>query len=197
MPTAEAVLCNQALRHCGVGIQIASLDEQSAPARACKEFFTDLRDSLQRSRKWSFTRKTIELTWMSDNPVPEYAKSYRYPSEALRIWRLFTDAKTPPIPYEIASDVWGKLIWTNVTDVRAEYGSRVERVELWPADFREMFTYRLAVAIMPSLGEGDPRKLGARSMELYRLSMGEAATNEANEELSDISEDTDSIKARG
>ena len=54
-------ICNAAISHCGTRNKIASIDEGSAEANACRTHFALARDSLLRAFDWNFARLTASL----------------------------------------------------------------------------------------------------------------------------------------
>jgi len=55
---SQTDICNAAISHCGTRSKIASIDEGSAEANACRTHFALARDGLLRAYDWNFARIT-------------------------------------------------------------------------------------------------------------------------------------------
>lgn len=142
MPRAtlsQVSICNMALSHLSIGKVIASITEKSAEARACSAFYDQAKDEVLRDFAWPFATRTVTLALVAPQPTPEWAYSYRYPSDCLAARRLlngsqsaspfpagFSAPTTAPapmgrvmtaqsrIPFRIQSDDAGLLIYTDI-----------------------------------------------------------------------------------
>lgn len=99
--TTDTDICNQALDLIGTRSTIASLQENSNEARACRRFYEQTRDAMIRGAHWNFARRTAYLTmlksapgtpenptaggglWDPSWPPPPWLYTYQYPSDCL------------------------------------------------------------------------------------------------------------------
>jgi len=198
---SKTSIANLALSHIGIAKPIANLDtEQSQEATACRTFYEVARDRVLRDIKWPFATKIAALALVEEDPNDEWAYSYRYPSDCLDVRKIQSGVRNETnaqrIPYKIASDDQGLLIFCDREDAILEYTFRAENVNLYPPDFMMGFSYRLASYIAPRLTNGDPFKLMNDVMALYKTEISNAAANAQNEEQPDIAPDSEFIQAR-
>lgn len=198
---SEVQICNLALGHCGVSTPIASLDEASKEAQACKLFFEQERDTVLRDFPWPFATRIAALALVEEAPNSEWAFSYRYPTDCLRLRRVLNpagrnDSRQSRLSYRLANDTQGTLILTDEAEASIEYTVRISNAGLFSPDFVSALALRLAAMIAPQLTGGDPFKLGERALRLYILAMGTAQASALNEEQADDAPDAEYIRAR-
>ena len=194
MPTSKTNICNLALGHLGVSNEIANLEtERSKEAQACRRFFDIVRDLILRDFNWPFARKVVKLSLIKENPSSKWCFSYRYPSDAIRLIKLYPANETGAsfetynayegmkIPYEVARDDKARAIWTNLEIPELEYISDVDDVTDYPPDFQLAFSYLLAGHIAPRITGGDPFSTGSKSYQLYAQIIERAKSNASNE----------------
>lgn len=101
--TVDTDICNRALAAIGSRSTIASLNENSAEARVCRQFYTSTRDAVLRSAHWNCARKVAYLSlvkslpgtpentssgapaWNPAWPPPPWLYEYAYPSDCLQM----------------------------------------------------------------------------------------------------------------
>jgi len=203
---SETEICNMALSHLGVSKEIANLEtERSAEASACRRFYDMTRDEVLRGFPWPFATKFAALGLVSDSDDDDHGNdewdyAYRYPTDCLKMRRIKSgtrnDSRSSRVPYIIAKDDEGKLIYTDQEDAEAEYTVLVDDPGLYPPDFVMALSLRLAAYIAPRLTAGDPFKMGDRSLKLYVLSQATAEANAVNEQQDEDTPDPDLIRAR-
>jgi len=194
---ADTEIANLALSYVGVGKQIAELStEQSEEARACRQFYDTVLRTMFEEFRWGFATRTVSLAVVQVDPTPEWMRSFRYPSDAAFIRRILGGVLRD-VPYAIAGDNAGRLIYANLEEATVEYTKYVTDGTHYPAQFKMAVAQRLAFHIMSRLSKGDPKKLGARSNELYTLSIATARAAQANESHPDTSGKSDMIRSRG
>lgn len=200
MAASETEICNIALGHCGTSKGITSLTERSAEARACALFYPQVRDEVQREFPWPFTRRFAALALVAEAPTTEWAYSYRYPAGAFRLPRLLSgmrvDSEATRVPFRLASDDAGQLVYTDLPNAVAEYYASVTAVERFSPDFAQAVALKLAAMIAPTVTKGDPGKLGVRAFQLYQLQLRVARTVAANEDVADLPPESSFILAR-
>jgi hypothetical protein len=194
-------ICNIALSHLNIGKEIAALDtEQSQEASACRRFYETALDATLRDFAWPFSSKIDVLALIEEDPNDEWAFSYRYPSDCLKVKRILSgvrvDTRQSRIEYKISRDDAGLIIFCDIEDAEMEYSVREEDPEKYPSDFIMAFSYRLAAYIAPRLTKGDPFKLGDKSMSMYFNELSQARANALNEEQVPIEAEAEIIRAR-
>lgn len=190
-----------ALSHIGVSKPIGNLDtEQSQEAAACRTFYEISRDSVMRAIQWPFATKIAALALIEEDPNDEWAYSYRYPSDCLDIRKIQSgirnETSAQRIPYKIASDDQGLLIFSDREDAILEYTVRIENVDLFPPDFMMALSYKIASYIAPRLTAGDPFKLNEAMLAMYKMEVSAASANAQNEQQPDQFPDSEFIQAR-
>jgi hypothetical protein len=197
---SQIEISNFALSHLGVGVSIASINEQSQEAAACRVFFEISRDATLRDFAWPFARRVAALALVEEDPTTEWRYSYRYPTDCLDIRRILTGSHNDPrdgrLPYELAQDDDGVLVYTDEEDAFIEYTYKADNPIRYPADFSLALSFRLASYIAPRLTGGDPFKLGARAMQLYEYEVGRAKANAVNEEQVDQDPESSFVRIR-
>jgi hypothetical protein len=184
---SKTTIANMALSHLGVGHEIADLDtEKSEEANAIRTFYSTARDFVQSDFPWPFLTRSALLALVEEDPTDEWAYAYRYPSDALKIRRIFSplrnDNRQSRIPYLIYNDASGKLIYTDEEDARIEYSIKLAQEDKWPSDFILAFSYLLASFVGPRLTKGDPFKMRGEAKELYDKYIQLAEQRSINEE---------------
>lgn len=176
-----------ALSHLGVGYQISNLEtERSEEANAIKSFYNTAREFIQSNFPWPFLTKSELLALVEEDPTDEWNYSYRYPSDCLKVRRIFSpirnDYRQSRVPYLMYRDDTGKLIYTDQEDARIEYSAELTEEEKWPADFILAFSAILAFYVAPRLTKGDPFKMRKDMLELYLSQLRSAEQRSLNEE---------------
>ena len=81
---------NTALSHLGISKEVASVDESSAEAKACRRFYDTTIKAVLKDYSWPFASKIATLNLITANPNDEWAYSYRYPSDCLFFRRILS-----------------------------------------------------------------------------------------------------------
>lgn len=197
---SKVQICNYAIGHLGIGKQISSLDERSQEANSCKQFYDLALEQLLRKFEWPFATKLVTLGLVEEDPNDEWHFSYRYPSDCVEFRRILSgqrrDTFDSKVPYRIAQDVAGRLIYSDSENAQGEYTFFAEDVLQYPVDFTITLSYLLASYIAPQITHGDSFNLGDKMLQ-RAMAMGEQATaKSANEEASDINPESEFIRAR-
>lgn len=194
-------ICNLALSHLRVSKEIANLEtERSQEAASCRAFYETARDATLRDFAWAFASKIDSLPLVEEDPNDEWAYSYRYPTDCLKIRRILSgnrnDSHQTRQPYKVIQDSAGLLILTDKRDAELEYTIRADDSDRYPADFILAFSFRLAAYIAPRVTAGDPFKLGERALRMYQLEMSMAQASDVNEEQPDVLPESEFIRGR-
>src|ERR1044071_9449739 len=178
-------ICNAAISHCPTRSKIASLDEGSAEAYACRTHFALARDRLLRSFDWNFARLTAALGPLQSPPARWLFKS-ALPVDCLRLRRL-NDTPLLLLPEtfcEVAADkdssgAYINVILTNASPLSAIYTARVIDPARWDAGFTDAFTYDLALRVCVELTGKEDRLV--RLAQMRQAALRDAAAVMANE----------------
>lgn len=194
-------ICNLALSHLGVGKEIANLEtEQSQEASACRRYYETARDNTLRDFNWPFATRYAALGLVEEDPNEEWDFSYRYPSDCLKLRRILSgtrnDSRQSRVPYQIAQDNTGKLIFTDKDDAEVVYTYRETDPDKFTSDFIMALSFRLANYIAPRLTNGDPFGLGKRALDMYSYEISVAAANSYNEQQDEEPVDSELIRSR-
>lgn len=202
MPLSSTTeIANMAISLLGVGKSIANLDtENSAEARACRIFFENVRDSVLSDYPWGFCTKYATLALVETSPNIEWGFSYRYPSDALQMRRILSgirnDNQDSRVPYRIAQDSSGLLLFTDQPNAQIEYTVLVEAVEFYPAKFVAALAYRLAASVASRLTTGDPYKREVRCLQFYGQMLSEAQAGDFDEAQPERPPESEFIRGR-
>lgn len=174
-------ICNAALVHIGETPNISSIDppENSAFAQKCARFYPMARDETLETYNWSFARKRTALALLATNDSA-YAYAYQMPADCLKPRTLL------PVDYGVEDEkgkgedflVEGDVLYSDAPSATLLYTFR----QLAPTKFSPLFIeavacklgYYLAGAI--SKDEGTQRRM----LQLWRLTVGQAAESNAN-----------------
>jgi hypothetical protein len=193
-------ICNMALGHLAAG-EIASLDERSPEAAACNRFYDVSLEATLRAFDWKCARRTEALALVEEEPTLEWLYSYRTPAGCLAARRIPSGVVPEPqesrIPFEMASDDAGDLIYTDQPEAELEFTKLVEDTSKFPSDLVLAHSLYLASLIAPSVTRGDPYKLGERALARFQLQIGKAEVASARERQARPDPDSEFIRVRG
>ncbi len=194
---SEVEIGNLALGYVGVAHEISSLDEDSTEAEQVKRFYATTRDEILRGPfVWPFARRYVALALVAEDPNDDWAYAYRYPTDCVRALRLVDGHRiqTTRIPWEVASDDTGRLIYTDQADAVLRYVKRIEDPEQFDASFVEALAWRLASKLAIPLSRSAKERDYA--FQRYRIELATAQANAANEGETDDDPEPESIRAR-
>lgn len=194
-------ICNMSLSHLGSSKEIASLTERSQEAAACNRFYSTALKATIRDFGWSFSTKFSKVPLIKSQPTPEWAYSYRVPSDSLKVRRIVSgivpETEASRIAFVLAEDEAGGIILTNQPDAEIEYTFRADDPARYPPDFVLALSYRLAAYIAPRITAGDPNRLGDKAARSYLFELGIARTNSVMEQSPVEDPDSEFVRARG
>jgi hypothetical protein len=198
-------ICNQALSHLAVSVEIQDFDaEKSKEAKACRRFYEPSRDKVLRDFTWP-KLKTIEalaLVEEFDSDENDFAFSYRYPANSVMLRRLFIpgsgrrETQITRVPYQLGRDSAGVLIYTDLEDAYCEYTYKETNEGMFDPDLVDAIAFLLASKIGPRVAGGDQFKLANRAYQFYADSIRWAQANARNEEQADIPPEGEFARAR-
>lgn len=197
---SQIEIYNLALSHLGIGKEVSIVTERSQEALTLNRFYVPTRDAVLRAFLWPFATKEVALGLIEADPNSEWGFSYRYPSDCLFLRRFLSgirnDNRQSRVPSKIASDSAGQLIYCDLEDAEVEYTARITDPGLYPADFELALALRLAAAAAPRLTGGDPFKLGAAALDLYRFQIAEAKAAAVSEQQDEEPPESELMRAR-
>lgn len=198
--SAQVEICNMALSHLAVGKEIASITENTEEARVLNRFYEPARKKVLRDGSWPFATRFVALGLVESAPTSEWDYSYRYPTDCLKVRRIFSgtrnDTRQTRVPYKLAGDSQGTLILTDMDDAEIEYTVNADNPQFYAPDFELAFSYYLAFLSASRLTRGDKYKLGAQAFQLYQLEIKKSIGNAANEEQEEEIPDSEFIRER-
>lgn len=156
MATAEAGICNIALRRIGQGQEIDNLNQASVTARACKTFYADARDAVLEARVWPFAKRRAGLSEVADGARGQWAYCYTLPADCIRPLYLFNGSDEPTadqlVPFDVEDDATvGKVLVTNLSPAPLVYTSQITTVAKFPPLFVDCLAWKLAADLALAL----------------------------------------------
>lgn len=199
--SSNVEIANLALSHLGHGKEISDLTtDRSQEALVCNRFFSTVRDATLRDFSWPFATKYASLALIEEDPNDEWGFSYRYPSDCLMLRKILSgirnDTRQSKIPYEIARDDSGFIIYTDQEDAKVKYTVKTEDPSFFTPDFVLALSYRLAAYIAPRLTAGDPYKLGDKAMQMYLAEISNAQALSKDEQQEEEEPEAELIRSR-
>ena len=194
--TKEAIF-NMALGHLGHTKFLLDFSERSLAADLANQYYEQARNFALEDFPWPFANKYAAVGLVEENPNDDCKYSYRYPSDCMAVRRIVTSngrLETNPPPFEIGSDVDGRLIYTNQESAVVRYTRLVEDANLYPAVFGEAVSWWLAGLIAPGLAKD--RKYAQFAYQMYDIIKGQAEAQQLNEQQQTTEPDSEFIRAR-
>ena len=145
---AESIvsICNNALILIGKD-SIASLEDQTAGARKCKQRWDSVRDAVLRDHEWACCMKEAALAASSTAPLSwDYA--YPLPSDCIRVVGLSDTDKNVIDAWEVMA---GELLCDTAAPVVLRYVRRETDPAKYDSMLSEAFSARLALELCTAL----------------------------------------------
>lgn len=168
---SEVEICNRALVKLGEKT-ILSLTDDSKPARTCNLLYKPTRNYVLRNHPWNFAIKRVEMARNTEDPVYDYAYSYKLPSDCLRV--------LIPNREQWEYGIEGRNLVTDYPDSFLKYIRRVEDPNQMDESFQESLACKLAAEMAVTLSDNDARHKDM--VKLYQLSITEARSVDAMED---------------
>lgn len=188
-------ICNMALTRIGADI-IETLDEETEPARRCKQFYDHDRRVVLRRYPWPWATRRVTLGLVPFKP-PNYLFAYRYPNNCVYLRKLFDehDCAIPDyIGYQIVNDPEGKLILTNTPNCSAEYTLDVTDPTLFDEHFCDALSWRIAASIAFKLT--GQMQIVQMAESLYNQCFNDAEADAENEQNHNAPDPYTYVRAR-
>lgn len=175
MAITDVAICNSALAKVGVE-RILSLNDNSVPARICKEQYEKVRDELLYSHPWNFAMGRAALAPLVTPPVFEWSYQFALPADALRV--VDTD-----LPKPAKWHVEGRLLMCDSAAVSIKFIRKVTDASQFTPGFAEVLATKLAADISYSLVQSV--QLKATLVEEYERKLRTARSFDAQESMGD------------
>lgn len=191
---SQSSTANLALGHLGFGTEVANLiTDKSEEATALRRFHDEALEITLRDFNWGFAKAWIDLALVEEfdetSTVKGYTYSYRYPTDCLKIRRIWSGMRNETlhkkIRYEIASDVSGRLIYTDLETPSMEYTKSITDYNIFPSDFIMAFSLRWALYVPNRLLGGDPFRIKQDLFAQYQIEIANARNNDLMEQQFD------------
>ena len=166
MAVSEVDICNGALVSIGIP-PITSLSGQSTEARQCAYWYPVVRDRLQTTGFYDFTRSLVILDTPATDPPPNwrYTHALDLPEETLKVNRLYSGRENLIDWSEDFMKVGNILYQSLGATVYADLSTRVEDVTQFDALFEEAVRAGMAAELAVPLTEN--RELMMDKIQLY------------------------------
>lgn len=211
---SDTAIANLALGRLGVGQAIASLSEQSTPARICNRFFDQCRQEVLRTFPWGFALRAQALAIVSGQTFPGWTYVYQYPQTCLmvravgdqyglRFMRpsLFCQNQDQwpqvmrfPWQQALKDDNASVVLLSDVASAYAYFTVDVTNTSVFPADFTSTLADRLAMEV------GGPLQVKAdlinNAQNRYAWSLSRSTAQALNESKDDEKPESPSITCR-
>ena len=222
---SEVSIANLALLRVGSTQTISSFTDGSNEANQAGAAYPQCRDAVLADFPWPWAKAETPLSQVAGPEInklrarAEWSRSYRYPSDAVKILSLMpTPAKSDipygysqtwkrdptnpsPIDFDIGSDSQGRLILTDCYGIgngmTAIYTQKVSDPNQFSPDFADALAWRIAIDLSMGLAFSDQKRQGAEHG--YEMTMRKAratAMNEVRTAISQISYRSRTVRAR-
>lgn len=193
----EISIANLALARLGVTRSISSFEEvTNKESILCKQFYAQSRDFVLSDHPWPYLIRYRDLALIEENPNADWAYSYRYPNQCLRIIRLVDGNKsdTSRIPYEFGNDDSGTLIFTDQPAAVIRYVHLYTDTTYYPADLVSCIAWRMMADMVGPLAR-DP-KLMSYGLKMYEIEKSISTARMQNELQHEPEADPEHIRVR-
>lgn len=173
-------LANRALsEHLGV-TKISDIDGTDDISEKCKLAYTASLQSLLTRYDWKFAERRASLAIAAGVEVTGFTYSYTYPSDCLKIRRLYNLlSKSTKLPFTTTTDVTKTLhyINTDTEDAILIYTANVDSVPLLPPLFQDALVLDMASKLAMGIKNDESKSLFlATKMEIKFIQAMEADT---------------------
>lgn len=167
-------ICNVALGALGTA-GVSSFDDDSDQARACKTFYTTVRDAVLEDVIWSFAKKQYRLTPDATAPTFGWLYSFEIPSEVARVHRVDDGAGD----YRMSWEIIGRFICADEPVIYVTAVKKEDDSSLYSSAFCLALAARLASELCIPLTQN--RTLQADLWQLYQQKIKDAAGSDGSQ----------------
>lgn len=196
MATSDTIICNYALKHLGIP-SISSLTEGGKVADACNELYEQSRDFVLQDYDWGFAERRAYGAVLSDETIFGYDYAYAFPSDALKIRRIYEDAVgSEPIKFTInaASDLNSQMVLTDEYQAVLVYTAKITNPNVFSKAFEVALSWKLASDLAIPLTKS--ASIERQKLEIYNIYIARAQTLDAQQGNEVIEVDSEFITAR-
>jgi hypothetical protein len=189
--SSVVTICNLALGNLGKD-SISSINEASAEARACKQFYDIVVDTAIQSYPWRWAGKTLSLAEVSNSKPNRWLYAYQRPDDCIKLLRIVDEGMADYMPYGDGIkagghdyQIEGRTIFCDISPAYLQYTARQSDPALFPPAFVDALGMALAARIaMPITRD---LRIRADAVSLARQGMAAAQEYDASEvrEVSD------------
>lgn len=166
----ELGIVNSALIKLGVEI-ISSLPGTTRQGTIANEQYSKIRDELLYEHPWNFAIKRATLVPTSNTPEFDFAYEYSLPSDCLRVWATQYE--------EDFYQVEGNKLYSNYSDVKIRYISRVTDTSIFSPQFCELLSLKLASDLAFVLVQSNSLK--ATLLQEYQVKLRDSRSHDGQE----------------
>ena len=166
-------IANLALTHIG-SEPILSLEDDTAPARACAGVIAAVTDAVLREHPWTCAVRRARLAADAAPPAFGYAYAYQLPADPYCLRVL--DVWDQPLPWQVE----GRKLLTDATPpLSIRYVARITDPEMLDASLAQAVAVRLAAAVAYKITQS--RQLADDLWKLYEATVPLARSTNARE----------------
>lgn len=171
--TSVLDICLMALDHIGAS-SIASLEEKSAEARACRRFFYTTRDQVLRDHAWGFAERRKFLTMLNPDHSYGFDYAYEYPQDCLSAREIFrSPLDLPPIEFRVVrqDDGFPRMILCNEPSAILIYTAKISDCDGFDSAFIKALSWALAAELAMPLTKTLNVQEAALKVYAYHINM--------------------------
>lgn len=174
-------IANEALTLLGVDA-IASMTEDSEPARKLNSIYASCRNTVLEACDWNFARKTEALALIANEDSLEWDYVYQRPAKCLKVRRVYNETtislpKDDPHEEMIAPTSGAQAIGADIEDAYIKYTYEVTDSSTFPPNFvKALAAYMAATSAKALTGENRPDLA-----QLYASLVSSARASNGNE----------------
>lgn len=137
----ETEICNLALARIG-DTRISSFEDDTKPARLCKDLYDPTRDEVLRSHRWNFATKRRTCSRLEEDPPFVYNHYYQLPEDCLRVMEV--NGSESSFQDHNRWEVEGKRIASNAEECNLVYTHKETNSSNFDPVFVESLSLKLA-----------------------------------------------------
>lgn len=175
MPSSPVDICNLALAHLGEA-PIASMDDDTAAARACLGLYEAARNEVLRSHRWNFAAKRVVAARLADRPAFGWSYAFALPDDCLRICEVNDSVDGESKDWIVE----GRSLLSDDDECRLIYVAQVSDVTTFDALFVQALALRLGMQLSEII-RGTTGKTAELQAQYERITAPLARRIDANE----------------
>lgn len=157
-------VCNLALQYVGSSQELNTLDEARAEARACKRFYSRVRDACLERFIWRFATVRADLALLANAARSGWTYTYQLPANCITPQFIvppgfsgeLLSSEEEKIPFDVEADqvlgvVTSKVLLSNLENAELVYTAECPNVALWSPLFVDLVAWEIAVKLCLTL----------------------------------------------